>query len=95
MASGWVNGEGTGGLQRSDKPLSATDEDEQPRDKDNVQSLCVSGCAALPAMIALMLLSSRLDGGPLATQSLAVSGASRSCLACLLVCAATCQGHGG
>jgi hypothetical protein len=73
-------GLGGGGKQRPDKPLSATDEDEEPRETDNLQSLCVSGCAALPGLIALMLLASRLDGGPLSTQSLAVSGALRSCL---------------
>ena len=67
------------GKQRVEKPLSATDEDQDPPEKDNVSNLCVSACWALPWVIALMMLASRLDGGPLAAQSLAVSPSPALC----------------
>ena len=61
-----------GGEERVSRPLSATDEDEEPVEKDSVAKVLISGCCVLPWVIALMLLAARLDGGALQEQSLAV-----------------------
>ena len=61
-----------GGEERVSRPLSATDEDEEPVEKDSVAKVLISGCSVLPWVIALMLLAARLDDGELQEQSLAV-----------------------